>query len=97
MRGQHANSKAAHDKLDKATRHAQIIGLLKKRGIPLTDRQIMRGLGFTDMNEVRPRITELVQRDYLYSTGSTICRETRRPVRMCKAYARRKVRRANNG
>jgi hypothetical protein len=90
MRGQHANSKAAHDKLDKATRHAQIIRKCKELGIPLTDRQIRRELNLADMNDVRPRITELIQGGYLYESGTAVCSVTGRSVRTVKAYARRK-------
>lgn len=32
---------------------------------PVTDRQIMRHLGFTDPNTTRPRVTELIKMGYL--------------------------------
>ena len=47
----------SHAKTDKATRYAQIVAVLE-RG-PKTAREVMTALGYTDLNAVRPRLTEL--------------------------------------
>lgn len=47
-----------------------------------TDRQIMRGLGFTDPNSVRPRVTELVDALLLSEVGETRDAETGKTVRL---------------
>lgn len=47
-----------------------------------TDRQIMRGLGFTDPNAVRPRVTELVDALLLAEVGETRDAETGKTVRL---------------
>ena len=47
---------------------------------PATDRQVMAGLGFTDPNKVRPRITELVDAKLLVEIDKRI--ENNRKVRV---------------
>ena len=47
-----------------------------------TDREIMDGMGFTDMNAVRPRCTELVEQDRLVEVGERKCPVTRKLVRV---------------
>jgi len=47
----------------------------------LTDREVKNILGYDDMNEVRPRITELMQMKYLFHYDDII--ENRRKVRAC--------------
>jgi hypothetical protein len=46
-----------------------------------TDRQVMQGMGFTDMNSVRPRITELLERGKLTQVGEVRCPITGKTVR----------------
>jgi hypothetical protein len=89
-KGHHVNSRKSFAELDVDTRRFEIYKLYRQHGIPLTDREVMQGLLRTDMNEVRPRITELIRGGYLYETGSTVCKVTGKRVRMCKAYKRRK-------
>jgi hypothetical protein len=59
----HSNSLAAYsqecEKLDE--RKKAILDVVFGIGEALTDREICMLLGFSDMNSVRPRITELVQ------------------------------------
>lgn len=88
--GHHENSKKSYRLLDKATRQAQIYRMFKKRPESYTDRQVLFWLNLDDMNQVRPRITELIRDGYLYEGKSVICSVTGRPVRTVKAYARRK-------
>lgn len=78
----HANSLAAyHDGAKEFTkRHALVIDAVRKLG-KATDRQIKELLGFSDMNAVRPRVTELVQASRLEECGNVVDAVTRRPVR----------------
>lgn len=47
-----------------------------------TDREIMRGLGFTDPNKVRPRVTELVDACLLAEVAERRDPETGKTVRV---------------
>lgn len=51
-----------------------------------TDRQVRDEMGFDDMNNVRPRITELVQAGFLTECGKTKCPITNKLVRLVKFY-----------
>ena len=48
----------------------------------VTDRDVMVGLGYTDMNAVRPRITELVDAGRLVEVAEKPCAVTRKTVRI---------------
>jgi hypothetical protein len=48
----------------------------------LSDRMIMEGLGFSDMNAVRPRITELLKRGLLVEVSNIIDPITKKRVRV---------------
>ena len=61
-------------------RHQEIIDILEDTS--MTDRQIAEALGYSDLNAVRPRITELVQGGILRECGTTTCETTGRPVRL---------------
>ena len=78
----HQNSVDSYDavKPDIPTRHVEIVRVLADRG-PLTDREVCEALGFRDMNHVRPRITELVERGQVVEFDSVRCRVTNRTVR----------------
>lgn len=64
-------------------RRAQIYEYFRDHG-QCTDRQVMKGLGFTDMNAVRPRITELCTQPphLLEEVGETRCPVTGKRVRV---------------
>lgn len=47
-----------------------------------TDREVMLGLGFTDPNSVRPRISELIDSGDLEEVRSTRCPHSRKTVRV---------------
>jgi len=53
----------------KLTRSQLIIDLLLQLTEPQTDREIMIALGFTDMNSIRPRVTELIKNGTLEECG----------------------------
>ena len=78
----HANSLAAfHSELPRlSAREWAIYEWIVKHG-PATDRQVMIGLGFTDMNAVRPRCTELIDANRLMEVGDIRCPTTGKMVR----------------
>lgn len=74
----HPNSLLAYtteqSKLSK--REQMIVDAISRSAKPyglgaITDREIMRLLGFTDCNSVRPRITSLIQKGILREVGNT--------------------------
>ena len=66
-----------------ALRNQAVIEVLERHRLG-TDRQVAEWLGFSDLNAVRPRITELVKAGRLEEAGSTICPVTGRRVRMVR-------------
>ena len=48
----------------------------------VTDREVMLGLGYSDMNSVRPRITELVDAGRLVEVSERVCDVTGKTVRV---------------
>ncbi len=46
-----------------------------------TDREIKEKMGLSDMNSVRPRITELIKSGHLEETDNTKCPVTNKTVR----------------
>lgn len=79
----HAHSAEAYfAELPKLNRRAAaILHEIRENGKG-TDREIMRRMGFTDPNAVRPRITELVDAKLLEEVGETTCPITRKTVRV---------------
>ena len=65
-----------------SARELAILCVLESARSPLEDREIMEALRYTDMNAVRPRITELVKAGVLEERGTTIDGVTRKTVRM---------------
>lgn len=63
-------------------RQQEILNVLEDRS--MTDRQIAEALGYSDLNAVRPRITELVQADVLEENGVVTCSTTGRSVRLVR-------------
>lgn len=65
-------------------RQAQVykacVELMKKKKIA-TDRTIKEYLGFHDMNQVRPRINELIRSRKLVEADTVVCPLTNRKVR----------------
>lgn len=54
-------------------------------GGPMTDREIMTALGFTDPNAVRPRVTELRDMRWVVEAGAVECPVSRKRVRLVRA------------
>lgn len=80
--GRHTNSLAAHGAVQPMVsgRRAAVLAWIQEHG-PATDRQVMHGLGFTDMNAVRPRITELLDMGLLRECGRVVDAKTGMKVR----------------
>lgn len=78
----HDNSLQAYREEEvKLSRRAQaVLDWITEHG-PSTDRQVMWGMGFTDMNSVRPRITELIDCNKLMQVCSVTCPITAKTVR----------------
>lgn len=66
-------------------RRADVYHVIKKMG-EVTDRQVKDALGFSDMNAVRPRITELVEKGLVEECGDVICPVTGKTVRKIRIY-----------
>lgn len=73
---------AYHAELPKLSRRALKIMDWLELNPRKTDREVMLGLGFTDMNSVRPRITELVEAGMLVEVGEKACPMTGKTVRI---------------
>lgn len=56
----------------------------RRLSVPMSDREVMLILGFTDMNSVRPRITELIKRGVLVECGSIVDVVTGMTVRISR-------------
>lgn len=72
-----------------AKRAEQVLAWIWVHG-PATDRQVMQGLGFTDMNAVRPRISELIDARLVVECGEVRCGVTRQRVRLVKLNGERR-------
>lgn len=85
MKQMHANSLAAyHESGDELSeRESAVMGAVRQLGAA-TDRQIKAHLGFTDMNAVRPRVTELLKRGVLVEAGDTQDTVTGKTVRLVR-------------
>ena len=59
----------------------KILELLKTEGRPMTDREIFTALNETDVNNIRPEITRLIQRGNILEIDRVKCGVTRKTVR----------------
>lgn len=65
----------------KLSKRAEAVLLWITEHGPHTDRQVMQGMGFTEPNSVRPRITELIDANKLMEVGNVTCPITKKTVR----------------
>lgn len=73
---------AYHSEQPSLSRRAvAILAWLELHG-PSTDREIVRGMGFSDMNCVRPRVTEAIDAGALVEVGEKRCAMTHKMVRI---------------
>lgn len=64
-----------------AGRQAEVYEWLISNG-PATDREVMQGLGYRDMNAVRPRLSELIEKGMIGEVGERACEVTGKTVRI---------------
>ena len=81
----HRNSRAAWESLKDFSTRCRAVYEVVSGSRELTDREVAEALGFSDLNAVRPRITELVRAHWLKETGRKICPVSGRPVRRVRA------------
>ena len=82
----HKNSLEAYKELRESLndRQTHILSIIESKPF-LSDRDILREYGGTEMNEVRPRITELIKKGLVQECGTMKCGITGRSVRVLKA------------
>lgn len=80
----HDNSIEAYENLKPklGERAERILRWMESKPTPMTDREVKDQMGFGDMNEVRPRITELVKHKLLHEVGKRKCPATNKTVRL---------------
>jgi hypothetical protein len=71
---------------ERSKRRGEILDAFKKADRPLSDREILQMIGRSDMNSVRPRITELVHEEMLIETGKIRDILTKKTVRVCELH-----------
>jgi len=76
----HKNSSESLKRVDRETRWNAILDALYLEGA-MTARQLKNYLRLQDMNEVAPRITELIEQGRIREAGNVKCGYTGRPVR----------------
>jgi hypothetical protein len=83
----HENSLCAFDQIEdeRSTREDLIYKVLMEAARPMTDREIVKAIGFVDMNAARPRVTSLRDNRWLIETGSVECPVTGKRVRRVRA------------
>jgi hypothetical protein len=82
----HRNSSAAfHQEQDAgrlSRRNAEILKVVSTSVSELSDREVMRELGYTDPNKVRPGITTMIKCGVLCEVGTKVDSESRKRVRL---------------
>jgi hypothetical protein len=86
MKKIHLNSRASYQELLESLpkRQKDILGAICKMTAfkqKITDRRIKTYLMLDDMNQVRPRVTELIKKGHIKETGSELCAYTKKTVR----------------
>jgi len=80
----HSNSMKAYVELENLySRCRKVVMALEDLGVA-TDRKIKDHLKLPDMNNVRPRVTELIKLGIVIEDGEDICQETNRSVRLIR-------------
>lgn len=79
----HDNSTASHEQINHEGRAREVFDTYEKYGC-LTDREVKGLLHYSEMNDVRPTITKLIEQGDLIEVGTTKCDTTSRQVRLCR-------------
>ena len=79
----HENSRSAYEEIkpELSGRRKEIYLTMLKHGTRLTDREIKDMMGLSDMNAVRPRITEMIKSGHVEEVESVKCPVTNKTVR----------------
>lgn len=80
----HGNSLQAYHGSDFTPRERAILDVLRASPEPMTDRAIALRLGFSDLNAVRPRISEMLEGEILAEGGTVECAVSGKHVRTVK-------------
>lgn len=83
----HEHSIEAYRTSDFSARALAVLSVYLASAAPLTDREVMARLGFTDGNAVKPRVSELILARRLWQSGKTKDPTTGKTVRVCTATA----------
>jgi len=67
---------------DMQARIYNAIKRMEMENMKITDRAIKKFLQLDDMNQVRPRVSELIQKQLVRETGDTVCKTTGKKVRV---------------
>lgn len=78
----HANSIKAYQELTPNKRASRIYEKYTGTGKAMTDREIAKSLGFADLNQVRPRISEMIDLGFLRECGKVKDSDTGKTVRI---------------
>ena len=79
----HQNSLLAYNQITNLSeRHQKILRIYQNSPVPLTARDVLRLFGGYDMNQVRPRCSELIDMGLLREVADTKDRITGKSVRM---------------
>tara|TARA_X000001388_G_scaffold28812_1_gene20349 strand:- start:342 stop:620 length:279 start_codon:yes stop_codon:yes gene_type:complete len=89
----HNNSlKAYYEEKPKLSKRSKdIYNFFKENERMYTDREVQLALGFSEPNQVRPRITELIKTGMLTEMGKTKCKYTNKTVREVVLLEERRV------
>ncbi len=79
----HQHSLAAFHALNIGQRRAVVLSVYAESPDPLTDRQAAARIEGAEFGNVKPRITDLVNDEFLYEVDSVVCEVTGRRVRRC--------------
>jgi hypothetical protein len=80
----HNNSLASYGELDGLNKRCRmVVSALSDLGVA-TDRGVKEHLNLPDMNNVRPRVTELLKLGIVVESGSELCEVTKKTVRKVK-------------
>ncbi len=78
----HSLATYADERPKLGARLSEILAVFRRDG-RMTDREVMRRLGYSDPNTVRPRVTEAIDMNLLEEVGKTEDPVTGRTVRVC--------------
>ena len=85
----HTNSLRAYRNVNLPQSFARVLAVFDQHDRPLTDREVKELGGFSDLNECRPRISEMLKPlgdgeiAMLKEFDSVVCQETHKLVRRC--------------